>query len=443
MTIRSVEGNEESEYYVSPYTNTLQKRSSIHSNNDRQIKLSKQQSYRYIEAYGLIVKGHTTFFDQHFAITISLPYLLSSSTAMNIELVHNLQEIIKQEGIDCVMYPDDSSISTLVHRLLKSSDINKKVKTVMCRHSRFPNNEYGYELDLIGNEIISSAKNIIILEDETYTGSSIKNMLRICLSQKSINPKKLIIFSVIDSMKSLEKKNLISLLIQDHGKTKSKVIIEFRSFMHFSLFSYWNSSDCPLCQRYTQFEDLLRSKPMYMEEKYAEERKDALKPKPTEQGLQENKGLNHFPSLINYNTPFVDESVSISTLEGQIILFEEAYIKGHLDWLVNLTYPSCSELSTDSLLEVIEILSRNFSLLIQFRVKDEFMENLRQLIFSNCFQGRHLARLMELIGEWPLIYLDFLWADLWHSVFNADEISFYYSYPGACILIASVTDRQL
>lgn len=442
MLIRNAKSNEKAEYYVSPDTGTLQPLSNKHSYENWHVILTKQQAYRYIEAYGLIIKGHTTFFDQHFAITISLPHLLSSSTAMNIELLHNLQNIIKKNKIDCIIYPDDSSISTLVDRLIKIPYVSKNTKTVMCRHSKCPNSESGYELDIIGNKILSNAKNIFILEDETYTGSSIKNILRICLSHQDANPKKLIIFSVIDSMKSLEKKNLISLM-EGYKNNRRKITIKFMSFMHFSLFSYWSKSECPLCQRYDQLDGILKSNPLYMEEDYALRRTEVLEPVPTEQDPQARKKLNHYSSLINYSRPFMEESVSISTSEGQIILFEEAYVEGDIGWLVSLVHPSHpKQTSIGLLLEIIGILSRDFSLLHQSKVKDKFLKYVRLQVFGKYFEGKHLARLMELLSNWQLNCLIYVWFDLWLTLFEEDEISFYESYPGAYILIRSVTNRQ-
>ena len=106
-------------YIESPFTHTL------HSYQDEapdrwNVLLTRSQAYRSIEHYELVLSDHKTFLDQHFARTISLPYLLSSSTALSAELIANVCQLIVDEGVDCIMLPDESSVELLVERVLGS-----------------------------------------------------------------------------------------------------------------------------------------------------------------------------------------------------------------------------------------------------------------------------------------------------------------------------------
>jgi len=81
----------------------------------------------------------------------------------------------------------------------------------MCRHTQWPDNQHGYELDLIARDRLAQATRVMILEDETYTGGSIKELIRLCLSSPSNTVRTILIFTVADSMRISERSSLLAL----------------------------------------------------------------------------------------------------------------------------------------------------------------------------------------------------------------------------------------
>lgn len=65
------------DFYESPYSGSLERLTS--STGELPAFLTRRQAYQYLEAHGLIASGHLTFYDQHFARTVPLAYILSSS----------------------------------------------------------------------------------------------------------------------------------------------------------------------------------------------------------------------------------------------------------------------------------------------------------------------------------------------------------------------------
>src|ERR1051326_1266713 len=126
----------------------------------------------------------STFFDQHFARTISLPYLLNSFAPPKAEVVHRALDIIKEEQIDCILFPEHSSISALVDEIMLHEP--RGLTTIMSRRTTAPDHGGSYGLDVLGKQQLSRARNILIVEDETYTGASIKGLLAIALSPEAV-----------------------------------------------------------------------------------------------------------------------------------------------------------------------------------------------------------------------------------------------------------------
>jgi orotate phosphoribosyltransferase len=432
----------------SPYTYNLVDISHPSSLEGWETVLNKKQAYRQIEGHGLILRGHKTFYDQHFERIISLPYLLNSSTSLMVELVHYTVQLIQREQIDCIVYPEQSSISSLVNRLADLPEL-RKVATVMCRHAVWPDRASGYTLDIIGGEIIRGSRNVLILEDETYTGNSLKNLISLCLSYRHKKLEKLLVMTIIDSMMRSEREALTKLLERispnepeqlNFNKVQPK--IKFITFMQLSLSSYWSPSSCPLCRKYKEFAREEARSFGFIEKGYARERLKDLQPNSIDQDFGARGHLHPLDHEMELKRQSQPEPVHISSIEGLEVFCEEAYVEGDLSWLVDRIAPvDEANFPAEVRLTIISILSRDTSMLLRVRVRQSLLENVSYLLKGLCLHGNDLGRLMEILCDWPLHYLNYIWHELWNAVFSEKVSTLTECYPGAQLLLASVADR--
>jgi adenine/guanine phosphoribosyltransferase-like PRPP-binding protein len=436
------------DFFENPYTYNLSP-AEAPGEEEWQVFLTKRQAYRYIEGYGLILCGHKAFFDQHFLRTISLPYLFNSSTALNAELIHNILTLIENEQIDCILYPEQSSIAILVSNILSKPGVSDRVNAVMCRRAVWPDRSSGYGLDRVGKETLRTSHNVLILEDEVYTGSSIKNLADLCLAYCSGLFKKMLILAVIDSMMKAERTSLSRLLKHNPVGHSSEtgtggLDVRFFAFMQFSLCRYWKQRSCPLCQQRRQFELLEARMIGFIERSYASRRVSELTPQPIDQNYRARNSLHLLEEATDYKRLTLPEPIFISTLEGLEVLCEETYVEGDLHWLVDRIRPNhLQHFAPDVLLAAIELLSRDMALLLRVRLRYQMLEHVRYLLIGSHLQGEYLARLLEILCDWPLHCLNHVWEDLWEAVFsNAGGVdAFMESYPGAEILLSAVESR--
>lgn len=451
VPVKQADADAPPHYFENPYTYSLSLAGAAEplDDNEWSVALTKRQAYRYIEGYGLILRGHKTFYDQHFMRTISLPYLLNSSTALNAELIHNTLTLIENEEVDCIVYPEQSSISILVSSLIAKPGVREQVSTVMCRRAVWPDRASGYELDLVGRETLNASRNVLILEDEVYTGSSIKNLADLCLTYHGGILQKMLVMTIIDSMMKAERAALTRLLKQtalerSDDSSGGTLDVRFFAFMQFSLCTYWKEPSCPLCRQRQQFERLKTRMMGFIERGYARDRSVELTPQPIDQNYRARNSLHVFEDGAEFTRPSLPEPVFVTTFEGLEVLCEEAYVEGDLNWLVERIRPNHPQLfPPDVLLAVIELLSRDMALLLRVRLRNQMLEHVRYLLIGRHLQGIHLARLMEIFSDWPLHCLKHVWEDLWETIFSkTDSIDrFMESYPGAELLLTAVESR--
>lgn len=361
LPVRRLTAEMEAEFVEVPFSLELQAATQT-SETDTTTLLSKAQAYRYLEAYGLIMCGHSTFFEQHFERTISLPYLLNSSAPMKAELVYCAMDLIRREKIDSILFPEHSSISALVDSVAKSCSPDS-VSTIMCRRTAWPDSAGRYALDLVGKHRLAAARNVLILEDESYTGNSIKGLLAIALGRGE-GIRKVVIFTVVDSMRHSERTSLRGLLAAASGSGGTgagRCEIKTIAFMRFSVCAYWTSESCPLCRELRMMERPDFRQLGFIEDAYAQERIKELTPHQTDQDYRARRAARRLPSFFAAQRPLAREVVTISTYEGLEIYCEEAYVEGDLSWLVDRCHPSDPEhFHLETLVAVIELLSRDF-----------------------------------------------------------------------------------
>jgi hypothetical protein len=398
--------------------------------------LSKAQSYGYLEAYGLIFAGHTTFFDQHFARTISLPYLLNSFAPPKAEVVHRALDIIKEEQIDCILFPEHSSISALVDEIMRHEP--RGLTTIMSRRTTAPDHGGSYGLDVLGKQQLSRARNILIVEDETYTGASIKGLLAIALSPEAVARRHVVVMTIIDSMRRTER-NSLSTLLREKSLAASPDVKNV-AFMRFSVCSYWVAESCPLCRLMQTLERRDFQQLGFIEERYARERIAELRPHPTDQDYRARRSLTALPRPLPFRRRNHD-AITLTTYEGLELYCEEAYVEGDIAWLVHRCQPSHPEhFLASSLLSVVELLSRDFGVL-GVGLRRRFLEAVRLMLFARSFHGRNLAHLLEILSQWPLHCLQYVWPDLLIAVFGERTVDFTECYPALELLLLEIDSR--
>ena len=84
----------------------------------------------------------------------------------------------------------------------------------MCRRATWPDSTQGYELDLVGRTVLQGVERVLIIEDETYTGSSVRDLAALCISDLGARLKRLLVFVVVDSMRRTERRALATFLSQ-------------------------------------------------------------------------------------------------------------------------------------------------------------------------------------------------------------------------------------
>jgi hypothetical protein len=449
--IHSAQPGTTAEYVESPFTQTIAL-SSVPAEHGLDVGLTQRLAYKYIEGYGLILQGHVTFYDQHFIRTVPLPYLLNSSSSFLGEIVRNIQRVILDNNIDCILYPEQSSISALVDRVLTVPEISKRhVRTIICRSAAWADGSAGYQLDIVGKERLAESENVLILEDETYTGNSIKTLATLCFEVLGRRLKRLAVYVVIDSMVHTERV-VISRLLREASANPdpdypndatTRPDIRLYAFMHFSVSPYWNESTCPMCRTIRSLRQLSEQRAGPIERRYTSNRMAALQPKSMDQDLSARGRLQSLPEVIELRRSELIGEVAVSTREGLEMFCEEAYVEGDIGWLlrhINPQHPD-SLADLDVILQIVAMLARDFRLLRRVGLADEFLSHVNAMLARGMFRGKRLGLLMESASGWPLHCLQAIWDNLLAAVFVQSSDDFVDCYGGARLLLADVGQR--
>ncbi len=360
--------------------------------------------------------------------------------------------VIDHNEIDCIVYPEHSSISALVDRIMKLPEIGKReVATILCRPAAWPDRSSGYELDLLGRERLAQAKNVLILEDETYTGGSVKSLATLCFEVLEGRLGRLAVYTVIDSMMHTERRVLTRLLREASVKTSdsqqkeqpTRPEIRLYAFMHLSVSPYWNESTCPMCRIIANLSQLLEQSPGPIENRYASNRIAELTPKSMDQDLGARSRLHKLREVLELQRNRMTGSVAISTREGLEMFCEEAYVEGDIAWLVTHINPQHPDsfLDPNVMLALIALLARDMRLLRRVGLSERLLVNINAVLATRVLHAKHLGLLMETLCGWPLHCLQEIWDNLFHTVFEESNDDFVESYGGAHLLLTDVCQR--
>ena len=119
------------------YSHRLKKIEQNEKDDDWKVYYEQSRSFQLVETFGIIQRGHTVFLDQHLWRGFALSYLFHSKTTLSVELTDQLVSIIKDDGVDTILYPEHSSIGKLVEEVVKDlseSDVN----AIVCRRVVYP-----------------------------------------------------------------------------------------------------------------------------------------------------------------------------------------------------------------------------------------------------------------------------------------------------------------
>jgi orotate phosphoribosyltransferase len=430
------------DFQESPYSGALEVYAGG-STSESQASLNRRQAYQYLEGHGLIASGHLTFYDQHFARTVPLAYILSSSIGLKADIVHSARNLIADERIDCLLLPEHSSIRFLADSLLNSRNDGSPLHAVVCRRTFWPDQLAGYEIDVAGRVMLRNARRVAILEDETYTGSSIKDLLSITLEHcPTIG--RIVVFSVVDSMRRTERRLLSSVLRRglSAGETRPTITVLSTSFMRLALCSYWSQSNCPLCRTLRMLGRPEFVRLGFLEERYAQRRSQDLKRRQVDQDYQARRSLTTLSSTITVSRPGDPTDVRLATREGLELYCEEAYVDGDILWLLERCHRSHSQhFAQSALLTVLDLLSRDFALLGRVQARTVFLDRVEALLVAQVFTGPALGRMMEMLLGWPLHCLRQVWVALLESLFRQTLDEFTDCLPAMELLLEEIEQR--
>ena len=396
--------------------------------------LSRRLTYQRLQSYRLIYDGHSIFLQQHFARSIALPLLFSSSTSLKAEIITSVRDIISRHSIDTIIYPEHSSIPKLVSDIIFDSNFDNEIHTVVCRRAVWPNRSSSYSADVISEGILQNAKNILIIDDQAFTGGSIKDVAAIC-EVYGVNINKIVVYVVIDSMMEKERIALTQYVGGIGLSKQKKVEVEYGSFMRIILNWPWTAQSCPLCKKQSHYENQLTPTDDYFDDNYANQRLRQLKPIYVDHNYKtrkKNQLRQKFETGINEQG---SNKISVFTEEGLKLLCEEMYATGEIKWLIDRLSQGHNEpLPLSVLPMVIELLSTDMSLLLRVRQQRQFLDHLDRILRQQRIQGYNLARVLEIMSEWPLYCLNRLWQTAWKTAISQNTTDLSLTYPGLKIL---------
>ena len=424
-----------------PYSHKLKKLGQI-SSDDWNIFYDQTRAFQLVETFGIIQRGHTVFLDQHLWRGFALSYLFHSKTALSIELIKHIVTLIEGNRIDTIIYPEHSSIGKLVDEVV--SDLPKNnLDVIVCRRVAYPGKSSSYTLNNLGKETLEKNCRVLIIDDEVFSGNSLKSMINLCRNYGT-NVEKIIVYVVIESMLRAEKKlfSTFTKNIQNiHNDSRTTIEIESYAYMRFPVVKYWDASSCPICKLRMVFEKNTNLKNQFIESQYAHIRLKELQPSLLEYETKSRKQLVRLekPEIINRDN---QEPLTVTTLEGYELFCESVYVEGDIKWLIDgLVSPGNPNIfPADVKISVVELLSQDFSLLFRVRLRKKLIENLIALLKK--LPDEKLSRFLEVLSKFPLyLFKDDLWKQIWDSILKVSPKTFYYCYPGAHFLLQEVARR--
>jgi len=418
-----------------PYSHKLIKYDKQINPDSWNVFYERPRAFKLAETFGLIQKGHAIFLDRHISRSFVLSFLFNSQSTLSIDLAKHIAGIIANDSIDTIVFPEHSPVGKLVEDVV-SEISSKPIEIVVCRQAVYPGKSTSYALNYLGSETLMSSKNVLVIDDQVYSGSSLKNMVSLC-RKHSPSLESIDIYVVIESMFKSERRLLEAALQAD-----SQVQIQLFSFMRFPVNRYWGVRSCPICETRESLQKNHFLKHQFLDSQYAKLRLDETEPHFLDYEAQSRKPQTRLDRSITLERQNV-EPVVVTTLEGYELFCEVAYVEGDFKWLINGLRPGQVNLfPPEVIISVLELLSHDVSLLFRMRLNRELKECLIQLLRRKELKGTKLSRFLETLGQFPLHFLkDELWGEICETTLMEDSKTFNLVYPGMNFLLQEITRR--
>ncbi|MDQ3130812.1 MAG: phosphoribosyltransferase [Acidobacteriota bacterium] len=422
-----------------PYSHRL-KQLTQKDDDEWDVYYEQTRAFQFVESFGIIQRGHTVFLDQHLWRGFALSYLFHSKTTLSVELIDQLVSFVKKDQVDAILYPEHSSIGKLVEEVINKFGEND-LDSIVCRRVVYPGKSSSYALNNLGKEKLENKRNILIIDDQVFSGNSLKSMVNLCRNYGT-NIINIRVYVVIESMLRAEKKLFSTFLQRIHNSSDTRINIKLNAFMRFPVNKYWDISSCPICKLRIAFEKNSNLKNQFIESNYANKRLEELQPSLLAYETKSRKHLSRLekPQKIRRNN---ENAVTITTLEGYELYCESIYVQGDIKWLVEGLKPENPNIfPPDVIISVVDLLSQDVSLLFRVRLRKKLIENLISLLEVRELKAKKLSRFLEVLAKFPLYFLkNNLWKQIWESIFKESPKTFYQCYPGAQFLLQEVSRR--
>ena len=307
--------------------------------------------------------------------------------------------------------------------------------------SRVPGGSSSHTLNNLGRETLERKRNVLIIDDQVFSGNSLKSLVNLCRNYGT-NIEKIRIYVVIESMLRAEKKLFSTFLQNLQNKNHIPINIKLNAYMRFPVNKYWDAISCPICKLRMAFEKNTNLKNQFIESHYANKRLFELQPSLLDYETKSRKPLVRLEEAQTiYRNK--EESITVTTLEGYELYCESVYVQGDIKWLVEGLRPGNPNIfPPDVIITVVDLLSQDVSLLFRVRLRKKLIENLIGLLDANELKGKKLSRFLEVLANFPLYFLkNDLWKQIWESIFKEHPKTFYQCYPGAQFLLQEVARR--
>lgn len=406
-----------------------------------------KKTYLYLEQYNLIRIGHFEYNDRHFHTVIDFQYLIDGSSFLKSEILFEIDKILDsaQPTIDTILFPGHTNTLLLIN-FLKKNIKSRKLNFIMATSSYWPGNSRSYELDDLSIQQLNKSKGILIIDDQIITGKTIKNLFSLCLINNIGDLRTIRIFVIVNSLEKSEIKIFKSFIFSDGYFNKSDLNIKLISFFNLSLLQSLNKSQCPFCNIKNKLQKLMFENFGIVEKIYTKNRIKSLKIK----SLNSSYALKYEPIFFNsplhIKTRYKNLQISFFTEEALILFIEEIYSDGEIfiiiDEFLNDISVNFKYLSSNSIINIIRILSRDLMILSQVQIKEMFHASIINILDSKKLELEDISYLFEIVSEWPLYYIEKILHRILLLIQSIDSDDLIIILPGIELLFLSILSRE-
>ena len=214
---------------------------------------TSETAFRAIEHNELALPFHTKYRGHHKCVGIDLDRMLGGHGAFCSGLRADIEDFgratfRKPEFI--LVIPERSTVRNHV-RSLERHLISRGLQPILCiaRECSYPSGQMNYEFDEISLRQMANANNFLILEGESFTGSSIRALLRLVLDSTDESAFKGVsigIYIVVDSLAYGARRDLAAFMRAFRRTARQR--IHARSYFRLPITRFFSESTCPVCQ---------------------------------------------------------------------------------------------------------------------------------------------------------------------------------------------------